>query len=295
MIDPRLEGRVAIVTGANNPRGIGAATAQALVAQGVSVFMTYLRMPLEATGVAQAEAEAATVPGKAMYRAGQSAPIDEVLGSIRERGGRADAWQVDLAAPGYIPALFDRVEAAFGPVDILVNNAAHCESDTFVPQHRIPGDARRHTIYEVRTLTAASHDEHFDVNSRAPALMMAELARRHVERRSGWGRIINVSTDGAHAFPGEISYGASKYALESYTRSAAAELGRYGITVNAVSLGPIQTGWIDRDLEQVVAEHTPLGRAGRPDDVADVIVFLASEQARWLTGQLIYVGGGHRM
>jgi len=93
----------------------------------------------------------------------------------------------------------------------------------------------------------------------------------------------------------EVSYGASKFAMESYSRAAASELGRYGITVNVVSPGPIQTGYIASELEQRLITAIPLGRVGLPEDVADVIVFLASEQARWLTGQLIFVGGGHRM
>src|SRR5690242_19730721 len=91
------------------------------------------------------------------------------------------------------------------------------------------------------------------------------------------------------------SYGASKYALESYSRAAASELGRYGITVNIVAPGPIQTGYISAEVEQKLIPDIPLGRVGQPEDVADVIVFLASEQARWLTGQLLFVGGGHKM
>lgn len=83
--------------------------------------------------------------------------------------------------------------------------------------------------------------------------------------------------------------------MESYSHAAAAELGAYGITVNVVSLGPIQTGWIAAGLEKQLSAHIPLGRIGKPDDVADVIVFLASEQARWLTGQTLYIGGGHTM
>ena len=93
----------------------------------------------------------------------------------------------------------------------------------------------------------------------------------------------------------EVSYGASKFALESYSRAAASELGRYGITVNIVSPGPIQTGYIAPELEQRLNVEIPLGRIGQPEDVADVVAFLASEQARWLTGQLLFVGGGHRM
>src|SRR5687767_4274752 len=140
------------------------------------------------------------------------------------------------------------------------------------------------------TTTAESHDAHFAVNSRAVALMMAEFARRHVRRGANWGR---VSTDGASGFRTEVSYGASKHALESYSRAAASELGPYGITVNVVSLGPIQTGHIPPELEAAIAAQTPLRRVGRPDDVSDAIVFLASEQARWITGQVIHVGGGH--
>ena len=85
---------------------------------------------------------------------------------------------------------------------------------------------------------------HFAVNSRAVALIMAEYARRNIARGAKWGRIINVSTAGSANFPDEVSYGASKYALESYSRSAATELGPYGITVNIVAPGPTQTGWI---------------------------------------------------
>jgi 3-oxoacyl-[acyl-carrier protein] reductase len=293
MLDTGLTGRVALVTGGNH--GVGAATARALAAQGAAVFVTYLRFPLEASGLNEAEVASATVPGREMYRARQAMPADQVLEAIRREGGRAEAWEADLADPSTIPRLFDRVEEVFGSVDVLVNNAAHCESDTFVPQERVEADARAHTVYRVRTLTAESHDQHFAVNSRAAALMMAEYARRHVGREAGWGRIINVSTDGARTFPGEVSYGASKYALESHSRSAAVELGRYGITVNVVSLGPIQTGWITPEMEEATARNTPLGRVGQPEDVADAIVLLVSEQARWLTGQLIYVGGGHRM
>ena len=124
---------------------------------------------------------------------------------------------------------------------------------------------------------------------------MVEYARRHIGRGASWGRIINVSTDGASGFSGEISYGASKHALESYSRAAAAELGRFGITVNVVSPGPVQTGYIEPELEARLASEIPLGQVGQPEDVTDVIVLLASERARWVTGQLLYVGGGHVM
>lgn len=262
MIDTGLKGKVVLVTGGNNPKGIGAATAKVFAAEGAAVFINYLGPP----------------------------SADEIVRTICDQGGRAEAWEADLADPAIIPQLFDRAEEAFGPVDVVVNNAAEWEADTFILLG--PG-ARDWMARHIHTITPESHDRHFAVNSRAAALMMAEYVRRRVESGARWGRIINVSTDGAYCFPGEVSYGASKSALEAYSRSAAKEVGKYGITVNIVAPGPIQTGWIAPELEEKLLPTIPLGRVGQPEDVADVIVFLASEQARWLTGQLLYVGGGH--
>ena len=273
MKDSGLRGRVALVTGANH--GIGAATARGLASAGCDVFIHFLRH------------RAGNDPGAAQRMQDATLVVEE----IRSAGGRADGWEADLADPRSIPALFDRVEKAFGPVEILVNNAAVSEHDTFDPRV----DARDWAGRPTSQLTAASYERHFSVNTRAVALMMAEQARRHLARDATWGRIINVSTDGSASFPGEVSYGASKYATESYSRAAAWELGRLGITVNVVSPGPTDTGWITPDMVAEMERTTPLGRVGKPEDVADVIVFLASDQARWLTGQLLFVGGGHRM
>jgi 3-oxoacyl-[acyl-carrier protein] reductase len=125
--------------------------------------------------------------------------------------------------------------------------------------------------------------------------MMAEYAKRYVSRKADWGRIINISSDGAFAHPRAVSYGASKHATESYSRAAAIELGQYGITVNVISPGAVQTGWITTELEKQITESYPLRRMGKPEDIANAIVFLASEQAGWITGQVLYVGGGNRM
>jgi 3-oxoacyl-[acyl-carrier protein] reductase len=182
----------------------------------------------------------------------------------------------------------------FGPVSILVNNAAVSVADSLLPDE-IAGGAPSAGGIPIAAFDSDRHDRHFRVNVRAPALLMREFARRLVERHTNWGRIINVSTDGASGFPTEVSYGASKHALESLTRAAAAEFGRYGITANIVSLGAIQTGYIGPEAEPTIVADTPLGRLGEPADVADVVTFLASHQARWITGQLLYVGGGHAM
>jgi 3-oxoacyl-[acyl-carrier protein] reductase len=281
MIDTGLSGKTVLITGANH--GIGAACARALAAQGCGVLIHYLRLPKSATHGA----------GDA-YRLNRGRGPEAVLAAIRENGGRAEAVEADLADPAVIPLLFDRAEAALGPVSILVNNAAHWEPDTILPE---PKDAPGPAVWPPRSLpiTAGSLDRHFAINARAPALLMAEFARRHAARGAEWGRIINLSTDGADCFPSETSYSASKAALESLSRTAAVDLGPLGITVNVISPGPTQTDWITPDLETAIARATPLRRAGQPDDIADVAVFLASHQARWITGQVIRVNGGHRV
>jgi 3-oxoacyl-[acyl-carrier protein] reductase len=284
---PGLKEKVVLITGINNPYGIGAATAKAFTAQGACVAASYLQRPGNTTST--------DVRGEAFYHTQVAKTANEVVTAIRAGGGRIEAWEVDLADPAVISQLFDQAERAFGSVDVLVNNAAHCDPDTFIPPSKLSANSQAVDGFPMSAITAEKHDQHFAVNSRAVALMMAEYARRYVHRGASFGRIINVSTDGAAGFNSEVSYGASKHALESYSRAAAKELGQYGITVNVASLGPIQTGWISPELEKSIAAGTPLGRVGHPADVADVIVFLASEQARWLTGQMIYVGGGWRM
>lgn len=287
MIHTRLQNKVTLVTGVNNPLGVGAAAAKAFAAEGAKVFGTYLARPARSATTGRF--------GLEFYETQISKSPDEVVDAVRGLGGAMEVVPADLSDPAIIPLLFDQAEEVFGPVDVLVNNAAYDAPDTFAPQSH-PADTDK-TVWGCPTsvLTADSHDRHFSINSRAVALMMAEYARRFVKRGAGWGRIINVSTDGASGFGTEVSYGASKHALESYSRAAAKELGKYGITVNVVSLGAIQTGWITPDLETKISSETPLGRIGEPEDAADVILFLASEQARWLTGQMLYVGGGHQM
>ena len=290
MIDTGLRGKVALVTGANNPFGIGAATAKALAAEGAQVMLHFFRWYRTPP-----EGDREDEPGVAFYLQQQTKTADQVVQAIREAGGVADCWEGDLADPVTMLKLFDATEKAFGPVEILVNNAAFDLPDTFIPHDLLTSKDRDGAWIAPLTITAELHDRHFAVNSRAGALMTAEYAGRHVARNARWGRIINISTEAADSFGSQISYAASKHALESYSRSAAGELGRYGVTVNVVAPGPIQTGYMSREVVEREERRTPLGRVGTPQDVADVIVFLASEQGRWLTGQLLYVGGGHKM
>ncbi|KPL06972.1 hypothetical protein AMJ86_06385 [bacterium SM23_57] len=293
MIDPKLKGKTVLITGGNH--GIGAATARALAAQGAKVFITYYR---DKCDISQSELERARRAGQGgvlLYYAMQQQSADILLENIRSQGGTAVALEADLADAETIPYLFDRCENEFGLVDILVNNHTYCVLETFDPARVTVPDFDVHKGFPIRLPSAGVIDAHFTINARAYALMMSEYFQRSIQRGSKWGRVINLSTDAAHAHVANISYAASKHAIESYTRSAAVEMGKYGYTVNIVAPGPIQTGYIPPDSELEIASGTPLGRVGEPEDVADVIVFLASEQARWLTGQLLYVGGGWRM
>ena len=287
MINTKLKGKVALITGANH--GIGAATALALGTQGVEVFASFFRPPPQYSKTELKNAEETGLGGDVLYRAMQQKSIEHLVNQFEEGGMKISVLEADLAAETNISKLFDTCEKELGPIDILINNHTHCVLETFDPE-QTSKDGRG-----IFLPTASSIDAHFAINSRAYVLMMQAYLKQYLKNGLNWGRIVNTSTDAAHCHPLNISYAASKHAIESYSRSAACEMGKYGITVNVIAPGPIQTGYITPEDEKEIEESTPLGRVGKPEDVAEVTVFLCSEQARWLTGQLLYVGGGYRM
>ncbi|WP_068775955.1 SDR family oxidoreductase [Paenibacillus sp. FJAT-26967] len=255
-----LDGKIAIVTGASRRQGIGAAVCRLLAQDGADIFFTHLST--YDTNVA-------------LYEVDENWP-DVFTGELQKLGIRAGHMELDISQPDAPEKLLNKVEAAFGaPPTILINNATYSVDADF------------------RELSPAILDEHCAVNVRGTCMMSAMFARRIEGRHTG--RIVNlVSGQDKGPQPGNLAYVATKGAISAFTRSLAAGLAEHGITVNAVDPGPTDTGWISDDLRAQLLPQFPLGRLGVPDDAARLIAFLASEEARWITGQIIHSDGGFR-
>lgn len=264
----RLDGRVGLVTGANH--GIGAATARGLAERGAAVVVTFQRVIDEANPA---------VPAK--YREARSQNADEVVNVIRGAGGTAEAIEADLRDPLTASVLFDFAEATVGPADILVNNATGWVADTFkiATADRLGRSLRR--------VSSATIDQQFGVDARGGALLIAEFARRIAGRGSRWGRIVSIVSGGPDGFPEEASYGAAKAALLNYTMTAARELVEYGVTANTIYPPVTDTGWITDELRRQLIESAGYERIATPSEVAEVIIWLASESAGLVTGNAI--------
>ena len=254
------QGRLALVTGVSRRAGIGAAITRELARDGANIFITYYRPYDSETGL--------------------SSDPDEprlLLDELCHMGRRADGLELDLSDPQAPKHLFDHVEANCGTVTILVNNAAYSMSDG------------------IDKLNAEQLDRHYAINIRAMALLCAEFVRRYRRDISSRipGRIVNLSSgQGLNPMPGELAYASTKGAVEAFSRSLSAEVGRFGITVNAVDPGITDTGWISPALRAKWETESPAGRIGLPEDAARLIRFLASSEAGWITGQVLHSRGG---
>ena len=261
--------RVALVTGANH--GIGAAIAVALAEGGVDVAVTYLRTEHD-------DDEPGRPPEYA--RARRQGP-EATIAAVQATGVEAYALEVDLSDPDAPARLFDEVERALGPVSVLVHNASGWRKDTFVPHVADRFDRGNETV------SAATFDAQFHVDARAGALLIAEFASRHRRREADWGRIITLTSGGPQGFPGEVSYGAAKAALENYTMTASIELAPFGITANVVYPPVTDTGWVTDAVRRFVAESADHVHVANPDDVAAVIGWLCTDDAFLVTGNVI--------
>ena len=270
MINYGLDGKVVIVTGANNPQGIGAATAIALAREGAKVVLVYKKVDRPF------DPEKTGENGVDRYYAANAGGTEAVERQLCELSADYLVLERDISDGEAVKDIYKKVLETYGKVDILVNNAA-TDDET--------------GLDTIEKITGKVVDDTFAVNVRGSILMTKEF----VNHRGENGRIINISTDAAQIFAGQITYGASKATLEALTRSIALEVAQYGITVNCVAPGPTQTGWIDPEFEKVVVPMIPMGQLIRPEDIAETILFLASSQARMITGQVIKVSGGHAL
>jgi len=265
-----LSGRSALVTGAN--MGIGAATAVLLARRGAAVFVTYLSTHLP-------EDDSTFPPA---YREARLRDGLQVVEHIRAEGGRAETLEADLTTETTPTLLFDRAERELGGVEILVLNATGWQRpDSFSDGTK---DTVGRTLYPV---TAETLKAQLGVDAEASALLIAEFARRHKERGAGWGRIVSLTSGGRDGFPGEVSYGAAKAALESLTLSAAWELGEQGVTANLVHPPVTDTGWLTPEVEREAIANSPLRHYAQPEDVAEVIAYLCSPAASFITANRI--------
>jgi 3-oxoacyl-[acyl-carrier protein] reductase len=246
MTQPNPEIKVAIVTGAS--RGIGAAVAERLAQDGMAVIVNY---------------------------SGSAASAETLVEKIEKAGGRARAHQADVSDPAAAARMFEAAEAAFGGVDVLVNNAG---------------------IMQVQPMAETddkSFDRHIAVNLKGSFNTLREAARR---LRAG-GRIVNFSSSVVGLYqPGYAVYAATKAGVEAMTHILAKELRGRNITVNAVAPGPVATAlFLDGKPQAAIdaaSKAPPLERLGQPEDIARVVAFLAGPDGAWINGQVLRANGG---
>ncbi len=258
-----LQGRVGLITGVSRRAGIGYAVARRFAAHGASLFLHH-HIPHDEEQPWGAD------PG------GIDAVLAGVHAALADPASRIEHGEGDLAEPGEPERLVAAARAVLGHLDVLVCNHG-----------RSGGDGA------LGALDAGMLDAHWAVNARASILLVQAFAAQH-DGRPG-GRVI-LMTSGQDLGPmrDEVAYAASKGALASITRTLADELADAGITLNTVNPGPVDTGYASPELVESMRARFPAGRWGEPDDPARLIAWLATDDARWVTGQVIHSDGGVR-
>nr|WP_309862389.1 SDR family oxidoreductase [Desmospora profundinema] len=194
---------------------------------------------------------------------------------LKDEGVDAAAVPFDLSLAESIDPILDWASKGEIP-RILVNNAAYSLRDL-----------------DYQAVTPEILDRHYAVNLRAPLLLAAAFAKQCPP--GAGGRIISMTSgQSLGGMPGEIAYAATKGGIDAFTRTLAAEVASKGITVNAVNPGPTDTGWVTPEIRRELSPHFPFGRIGEPTDAARLVAFLASEEASWITGQILHSEGGFR-
>jgi len=279
-MDTGLRGRVAVVTGAGRVAGIGAAIARALAAEGAKLVLSDIGHPFEA------------FPD---YRVAERAEIERVREEIEKSGAEAHVVYADVAKEDDVVGLVRSAVERFGRVDVMVNNAG-------IGLGLVP----------VTEITLPIWRQNLDVMALGTMLGIREAAKQMI-RQGGGGAILNIASQaGKTGWPLLGAYCAAKFAVVGLTQVAAKELGAHGITVNALCPGTVETPLLDlpnglwesfskalgQPVDAVKADiltQIPLGRFQKPEDVADLAVFLASKQGRYITGCALNTSGGQEM
>lgn len=254
----QLKDKIAIITGVSRLKGIGAAISNELAEAGYHIFFTYW-----------------TEYDKKMP---WGIELDEPLKLKEElikKGVKVSCMELNLTQDDAPEQLINTVIEQLGFPDILINNAAYSANIDF------------------SNLTADVLDKHYMVNVRATALLSGKFAQRF-NKKSG-GRIVNLTSGQFQGpMPCELAYATTKGAVDALTITLSPELAPLGITVNAINPGPTDTGWMTEEIKTQLKPMFPFGRIGEPGDVAKIIKFLVSEEADWITGQIIHSEGGFK-
>jgi 3-oxoacyl-[acyl-carrier protein] reductase len=255
-----MTGRVAIVTGVSRRAGIGFAITRDLLASGMNVLI-----------------QSWTAHDDEQPWGRDSVGMPGVIEALRPFEGRLEQLEADFALPGTPAEVVDRAVQLFGHVDVIVANHATSSGTQ--------------TLSEV---TVEELDRSWAVNARASVLLTQAFAAQHDDRRGG-GRVV-FFTSGQHLAPmaQEVPYAISKGAIHQMTLTLADALIDRGITVNTVNPGPTDTGWANAKLFDQVRYALPAGRWGSPDDVSRLVSWLVSDDAAWITGQVLNSEGGFR-
>ena len=233
-----------------------------------------------ATGIGTSIAQSMASEGAlvAVNYIGDSKRADEVVARITASGGTAKAIEADVSKPGDVARLFQQTREAFGPVKILVNNAG-----VFV-------------FGSLESITVEQFHQHFNTNVLGTFLNCQEFVR---QSEADGGTIINITSVGvSFSAPNSSLYASTKYAMAGITKNLSMELAPRGIRVNAIAAGFVDTpgtrtaGSVGTDAEAQTVKAIPLGRIGQPDDLGPVAAFLASDDARFIAGDILFVSGG---
>jgi len=248
--------KIAIVTGTSRLDGIGYAICIELARRGFDISFTYW----------------SKYDKNMPWKVGPNEP-EIIQKKIKNIGVECIKLEIDLSKQKSIKKLFNHVNNKLGSPRVLINNATYS------------------TQTNIKNLTAKELDNHYDINFKANTLLTLEFIKQFKYNKNG--RIINLSSgQSLGKMPNEIAYAITKSAIDTLTYTLSSEIASKGITINSVNPGPNDTGWMTKSMKAKIIKQFPMKKIGTPTDTANLIGFLASKKANWITGQIIHSEGG---